>query len=90
MRAWAAAECPLVDVHQATAAMRDHEFRDPKTDWLATWRNWLRNEQRDAARRPQARASPGRGHVNAQIALEESNRAVAAAWRPPEFAGKPN
>ena len=45
---------------------------------------WLARDQDRA--RPQARGSPtAKPHFNAQIALEESNRAIAAAWRPPEF-----
>jgi hypothetical protein len=25
-----------------TAAFRDYEFRNGKTDWQATWRTWMR------------------------------------------------
>jgi hypothetical protein len=45
MRAWAAVEVPLVDVERATAMMLDHEFASPRSDWMATWRNWLRAEK---------------------------------------------
>lgn len=44
MRSWAAEHCPKVDVDAETAAFLDHTFRDSKTDWTATWRNWLRRE----------------------------------------------
>ena len=89
MRAWAAVECPLVDIDAETATMRDHEFADARSDWPATWRNWLRREQKHAQRTAARSGPPGAtrmpGHYNAQIALEQSNRAIAAAWRPPEF-----
>lgn len=39
------AECPLVDIGAQTAIFRDHEFQKPKTDWVATWRNWMRTKQ---------------------------------------------
>lgn len=42
MRAWASQECPSVDVERETAKFRDHQFRDAHSDWVATWRNWLR------------------------------------------------
>jgi 5-methylcytosine-specific restriction endonuclease McrA len=42
LRAWAAAHYPDVDVEEATAAMRDHEFAKAHSDWPATWRNWIR------------------------------------------------
>jgi hypothetical protein len=43
MREWASKEFPDVDVELATACFKDHEFRTGKTDWIATWRNWIRN-----------------------------------------------
>lgn len=43
MRAWAAAKFPAVDVDAQTEAMRDHEYRTPRSDWPATWRTWIRN-----------------------------------------------
>lgn len=42
MRSWAKAECKAADVDAETAAFRDHEWRSAKTDWAATWRNWMR------------------------------------------------
>lgn len=38
-------ECPDIDVVAATRKFRDHEFARGRSDWLATWRNWMREEQ---------------------------------------------
>ena len=38
----AARDFPGVDLRLETAKFRDHEFRDARCDWLATWRNWIR------------------------------------------------
>ena len=40
-----AEECPLVDIEQQTAIFRDHTFKTARTDWVATWRNWMRTKQ---------------------------------------------
>ncbi len=45
MRVWAAQNAPGVDVDRATASFRDWEFKSSKSDWLATWRIWLRKEK---------------------------------------------
>lgn len=58
MRAWAERDAPDVDVDRETAKMRDHEYRDPKSDWPAAWRKWLRNAQDDAGRRRPATGPP--------------------------------
>lgn len=42
LRTWAAANASGVDIEAQTAAFRDYEFRNGKTDWAATWRNWMR------------------------------------------------
>lgn len=43
LRTWAAENFPDVDVTRETAAFRDHEYRNAKTDWRAAWRTWIRN-----------------------------------------------
>jgi len=53
MQAWARASHPGVDLQTQTAAFRDHEFKDSKTDWVKAWRNWIRRSGQ-----PMARASP--------------------------------
>jgi hypothetical protein len=54
MVAWARKECPHVDGKLATTMFVDYwgsKGRDAtKTDWTATWRNWLRRAEQDAAR----------------------------------------
>lgn len=42
MQEWATANCPGVDVVRETANFRDHEFKDPHTDWVRAWRKWMR------------------------------------------------
>ena len=44
MQAWVASECPGVNVERASAKFRDHTFDKPKTDWLGTWKNWIRRD----------------------------------------------
>lgn len=51
MRAWASGNAPLVDMTTATAAFRDHTFKNAIGDWLGAWRNWLRKDQQYAADR---------------------------------------
>lgn len=60
MRAWASTATPGVDLDAETAKFRDHEFAKGRSDWLATWRNWIREAmERKASRvsRPSARTS---------------------------------
>ncbi len=40
-----AIECPLVDIESQTAIFRDHTFKTARSDWVATWRNWMRTKQ---------------------------------------------
>lgn len=42
LRKWAASEAPGVNVDRETEKFKDYEFAKPRTDWLATWRNWIR------------------------------------------------
>ena len=41
-RAFALSALPDIDVETEVARFRDHQFRDPKSDWDGTWRNWIR------------------------------------------------
>lgn len=43
LRKWAAEKCPGVDIDAETEKFRDHEYRDPHSDWPAAWRTWMRN-----------------------------------------------
>lgn len=51
-----AEECPLVDLDTQTAIFRDHTFKTARTDWVGTWRNWMRTKQE---RLVEAEQSPG-------------------------------
>ena len=61
VRSWAAEEFPDVDFKEALAEMRDHQFKDGKTDWDATLRNWIREKHRrqgyTSAQPPQRRTN---------------------------------
>jgi hypothetical protein len=41
-RAFALSALSDLDVEAELARFRDHEFREPRSDWDATWRNWIR------------------------------------------------
>jgi uncharacterized protein YdaU (DUF1376 family) len=42
LREWAREHTPTVNFDAELALIRDHEFRDPHSDWDAVVRNWLR------------------------------------------------
>jgi hypothetical protein len=42
LRVWAAQKVPGVDLEAETERMRDWEFKNARTDWSATWREWMR------------------------------------------------
>lgn len=44
-RAKIRSECPDVDLLTEERKFRDHEFARGRSDWLATWRNWMREAQ---------------------------------------------
>jgi hypothetical protein len=48
LRAWAATNAPDVNLETETAKLRDHEFKTPRSDWPAAWRNWIRQAQQEA------------------------------------------
>lgn len=52
-----------------TAAFRDHEFKDSKTDWVKAWRNWIR---RSDLMTVSARASPSKPPTAAQMAMAQA------------------
>jgi hypothetical protein len=64
---------PDLQPHEVAARFRDYWVAQPgvkgrKTDWLATWRNWVRNEKQ------QARASPRQAQqANTQTLLDRIN-----------------
>ena len=57
MLAWAGKEAPAVNLDRETERFSDH-FKgtgEPKADWPATWRNWMRRAQDDLERRGMAK-----------------------------------
>lgn len=42
MLEWAHAEVPGADIEGETRKFLDHEYAEPKSDWVGTWRNWMR------------------------------------------------
>lgn len=54
LMAWARAERLDIDVEAELATMRDHQFATARSDWSATFRNWIRR-----ASPAGARAAPG-------------------------------
>lgn len=56
LKAWAAAECPNVDLAKQTASFRDYTFKTARSDWASTWRNWIRKAAEHVGAQP--RASP--------------------------------
>lgn len=76
MKAWAATECPHIDVRTETATFCDYwraesGARARKLDWTATWRNWLRRAE---GRRP---ATNGNG---SHPTKQQQTRLNLAAW----------
>lgn len=44
------AECPAVDMDRELRKFRDNTFGTPRSDWDATWRNWVRRAAEDLGR----------------------------------------
>jgi hypothetical protein len=74
MRTWATAEAPHVDIDRETATFKDYTFATPRSDWLKTWRNWMR------------KAKPMNG---ARPTRYEENRKRLADWNPAESTTNP-
>jgi uncharacterized protein YdaU (DUF1376 family) len=50
LREWARSNTPGVNFDSEIALLRDHEFRDPHSDWDAVVRNWLRRAAKQKPR----------------------------------------
>ncbi len=80
MRAWAAKEASGVDVDRETAKMRDHTFATARTEWTATWRNWMR-EAFDRLKTKGGTVTAGRhtdSYEETQRLLAEQTKGAAA------------
>lgn len=64
-------ECPGVDIEAATRKFLDHTFRDARSDWLATWRNWIRGEKSRNGTRP-TRFEENQARLKASLDVAES------------------
>ncbi|MEV6851674.1 hypothetical protein [Actinoplanes sp. NPDC051411] len=85
MIAWARENTPDVG-RAATDAFVDYWKAQPgqrgrKTDWLATWRNWMRREQIDIERRPGFRGAPVQTAVDAVVSPRPVAEEVCPAHR---------
>jgi hypothetical protein len=52
LREWAWKNCPTVDIELQTASFKDYTFATAKTDWVKTWRNWMRKANGSEKGRP--------------------------------------
>lgn len=78
-RIWAENERPDLDIDKTAEIFKDHWLGKPgkegrKADWLATWRNWVRREKRQVAKRYPHEADQ-RPYHSAQSANEAAIRA---------------
>lgn len=68
---WAKTDCPLINVASETAAFKDYTFSSAKTDWIGTWRNWMRKANTFASEKQK----PKTGAPKVYHALNEMNYA---------------
>jgi hypothetical protein len=52
MIGWAESQCPGIDIDRETASFKDYTFATAKTDWVKTWRNWMRKAKPINGSRP--------------------------------------
>jgi hypothetical protein len=75
MRAWATAKDVRSSLEDETEKFADY-YRskgDTRIDWIAAWRNWMRNADKYLAGRPdptQSKSAAARARLRAQIAPE--------------------
>lgn len=50
---WAIETRPDLDVERETLKFRNYEFKNPKSDWLRTWKNWILNAEAKQSNKPQ-------------------------------------
>ena len=90
-RAWAKTERSDVDPDDAFSRFRDYWISQPgvkgrKTDWFATWRNWIRSTRKEEQRNGQQflprETSFDRGVRERREWLEKQNRLAAEGAQP--------
>ena len=62
-RDFALAELPDLDVEREIAKFRDFGFAKPRSDWPATWRNWIRRAKDGGGYARKAPAQPAKASI---------------------------
>lgn len=75
MRAWAAEKVPGVDIDEETDSFCDCEFPTPHKNWTATWRNWMRREQK-AINKQQSNRDFYAGKLQKPVTQEQSRKEI--------------
>ena len=75
LREWALTEAPGVDLDRELAKFKDHTFKDSKSDWPATFRNWIRTAGAPRSRNP----LPNRAEQRQQTIAGLTGRSTHAA-----------
>lgn len=75
------------DLERALTRMRDHEFRTPRADWDAAFRNWCRrdhdlNPRRADANSPRSDDKLARREANNARAFAGAAAAAGQRWKP--------
>jgi hypothetical protein len=74
MVGWAKTNAPGVDIPRETVKLRNHEFVKPKSDWPATWQNWIL----EAGERMRGRGTDGSAgsfrERDAELAISEAEK----------------
>ena len=75
MRIWAEAKVPGVDIDDETEMFCDHEFAHSHKNWPATWRNWMRREQK-AINKIQSNRDFYAGKIQKPVTQEQSMKEI--------------
>lgn len=75
------------DLERALTRMRDHEFKTARSDWDATFRNWVRQDADRKPRQANERPDPATAKFDAKQAnyaraWEGADRAARSRWEP--------
>ena len=81
LRQWAHENAPRADVDRETMKFRNHEFAKARSDWHATWKNWLMGAD-DRVKKGTAQAESFRERDQHAIAARVAQFAPGIAARP--------
>lgn len=81
-----------LDLHEQAEAFRDHEFRDPKSDFDLAFHRWLRTASTFAPRKSNDRSSAKLDHLNGiaramEAACQPDEHDVRDRWEPGDGGG---